>query len=135
MTDIEKVLNPDFLLCLVSIESIQFYAEVEDSINKRGLISSVELKVMVIEPTNQKNKLSENIYVLNLTRISVFETWFADTGERAFEFDTDEVTLKKESDSSQIYALKFLNATTNITISFSNLAIQLIHKREFIDGE
>ena len=125
MTKIEKILNRDFLLRLVSIESLRFYTTVDTTLDHKGLISIAELEVMVIEP--DKNNISkENIYELKLFNVKNIITCLGETDENSFIFDTDEVTLKLESKNKGEYELKFINATVQIKISFNNITLKKI---------
>ena len=127
MTEIEKILNRDFLIQLVSVESIKSYMCTFRSESRTELKSIVELKIMVIEPTAGKNNLSENIYDLKLAKVTSYKIDLGDTDERILEFDTDEVTLEKLPEEK--YMLMFINASTNINITFSELTIDLLSNK------
>ena len=71
---------------------------------------------------------SENIYDLKLTKVSNYKIAFSDTDERNFEFDTDEVTLERHSEPTEIYTLNFFNTSTKINITFSELSILLLSR-------
>jgi hypothetical protein len=126
MTEIEAMLNPTFLLNLVTIETIQYYATIDTSIKNAGLKSKVELKVTLIEPGSNKNELNENIYELLLTHVTSYQIDIIYEDYRTFEFDTDEVRLEKDGKSEGIYVLNFTNASVDIHIKFSGLAVKLL---------
>ncbi|WP_431293962.1 hypothetical protein [Pedobacter sp. P26] len=84
MSEIEAVLNPEFLLKLVAIETIQHYATIDTSVKNEGLESKVELKVMLIEPSSNKHELNENIYELILTHVSNYQINFLNENNRTF---------------------------------------------------
>ncbi|KRT16549.1 hypothetical protein ASU31_10330 [Pedobacter ginsenosidimutans] len=124
MTEIEAILNPAFLLNLIAIETIKHYSTIDTSIKNEGMESKVELKVMLIEPRSDEHKLSENIYELILTHVTSYQIDFLHEDERAFEFDIDEVKLERDSKSEDMYVLSFINASVDIHIKFSGLAIK-----------
>jgi hypothetical protein len=132
LNDIEKILNHDFLIQIVSIESIKFDSSSDTTNFATELISIIELKIIVIEPTTEKNRLSENIYDLKLTKVTCYKIDFNSSEEKNLEFDTDEVTLEKHPKNIGSYTLKFFNASTNINITFSELTMNLLSFREFI---
>ena len=135
LTEIEQILNPDFLRRLVSIESIQQLVKIDSSTNIDSLTSLVDIEVMVIEPTEKKGVLSENIYNINVTNIGDYTIEFNDTDSRSLNFDTDEVWLEMDEKKAQNYILNFSNDSVIIQISFKNVILKLIRKREFIDGQ
>jgi len=97
MTEIEAILNPTFLLNLVSIETIQYYAAIDTSIKNEGLESKVESKVMLLKPTEKENEVNEHFYELILTHVTNYQIDFINEDNRTFEFDTDEVQLERDS--------------------------------------
>lgn len=126
MTKIEAILNPTFLLNLVAIETIKHYATIDTSIKNKGLESKVELKVMLIEPGSNEHELNENIYELLLTHVTSYRIDFINEDNRTFEFDTNEVRLEKDGRSACVYILSFINASVDIHITFSGLAVKLL---------
>lgn len=124
MTKIELILNADFLLQLVSIETIQHYATIDTSIKNEGMKSWVELKVMVLEPAENKQGIEENIYELVLGNITNYQIDFENVDDRIFLFDTDEVKLERNTGNA--YSLYFSNSSVNINITFSELCIKLL---------
>ena len=126
MTEIEAILNPTFLLNLVSIETIQYYAAIDTSIKNEGLESKVELKVMLLKPTEKENEVNEHFYELILTHVANYQIDFINEDNRTFEFDTDEVQLKRDSKSENMYILSFINASVDIHVKFGGLAIKLL---------
>jgi hypothetical protein len=126
MTEIEAMLNPTFLLNLVTIETIQYYSTIDTSIKNEGMERKVELKVMLIEPGSNKNELNENIYELLLTHVTSYQIDIINEDYRTFEFDTDEVKLEKDGKSEDMYILSFINASVDIHIKFSGLVVKLL---------
>ncbi|MGQ7852789.1 hypothetical protein ACUN24_00920 [Pedobacter sp. WC2501] len=112
------------MLNLVTIETIQHYATIDTSIKNEGMESKVELKVL-IEPSSNKHELNENIYELILTHVSNYQINFLNENNRTFEFDTDEVKLERDSKFEDKYILSFINASVDLHIKFSGLAIKL----------
>lgn len=126
MSEIEAVLNPEFLLKLVAIETIQHYSTVDSSSHNKGLDSRIELKVTVLEPTGNGQEVNEYIYELTLTHVTSYQIDFVNADNRTFEFDTDEVKLERDSKFEDKYILSFINATVDVHIKFSGLAIKLL---------
>ncbi len=124
MSEIEAVLNPEFLLKLVAIETIQHYATIDTSRHNKGLDSRIELKVTVLEPAGYGQEVNEYIYELILTHVTSYQIDFIHPDNRTFEFDTDEVKLEKDKGSS--YLLSFINSSVNINIAFSGLKTKLL---------
>lgn len=129
MTEIEAILNPTFLLNLVSIETIQYYAAIDTSIKNEGLESKVELRVMLLKPTEKENEVNEHFYELILTHVTNYQIDFINEDNRTFEFDTDEVQLERD-DKSDVYILSFINSSVSIYIKFSKLEMKLLNCNE-----
>ena len=129
MTEIETILNPTFLLNLVSIETIQYYAAIDTSIKNEGLESKVELRVMLLKPTEKENEVNEHFYELILTHVTNYQIDFINEDNRTFEFDTDEVQLERD-DKSDVYILSFINSSVSIYIKFSKLEMKLLNCNE-----
>ncbi|WP_293306131.1 hypothetical protein [Pedobacter sp. UBA5917] len=125
MTEIESILNADFLLKLVAIETIQHYSTIDTSIKNEGMESKVELKVMVLEPAENNQGVDENIYELVLGNVTSYQMDFNNVNERTFEFDTDEVKLERNTGNA--YLLRFFNSSVNINIVFSELSIKQLN--------
>lgn len=121
MTTIEKILNPAFLLKLVSIEKLQYYATIDTSVKDKGLNSKVELSVMLLEPSG--NEIKEQIYKLILSNVTEYHIDFSSADSRTFEFDTDEVQLNKDTKAKGTYTLSFVNSSVNLDIKFSEIEI------------
>lgn len=132
MTEIPKILNPDFLLRMVAIESISYHSKADESIDQFKFTSLAELNVIVIEPTQKAAVLSENRYTLELLNIDKYSICYGEIDPHTFEFDTDEVKLEKEDESGR-YLLKFRNASTKIDISFKAVTIKLKSRRGFTE--
>ncbi|QNR83602.1 hypothetical protein H9N25_16830 [Pedobacter riviphilus] len=126
MSKIEAILNPIFLLNLVSIETIQYYSTIDTSIEDEGIESKVELKVMLLKPTEKEHEVNEHFYELILTHVTNYQIDFMNEDNRTFEFDTDEVQLERDSKSEDMYILSFINASVDIHIKFRGLAIKLL---------
>lgn len=129
MTEIESILNPTFLLNLVSIETIQYYATIDTSIKDEGMESKVELKVMLLKPTEKEHEVNEHFYELILTHVTNYQIDFMNEDNRTFEFDTDEVQLERD-DKSDVYILSFINSSVSIYIKFSGLGMKLLNFNE-----
>ena len=117
---------------MVAIESIQYHSQADDSIDQFKFTSLVKLNVMVIEPTQEASVLSQNIYSLELLSVDKYCISSSDDNHRTFEFDTDEITLEKDKESKS-HILRFINAFTEITISFNDLTIKLISEKTCIE--
>ena len=104
---------------MVAIESIQYYSEVCDSPDQFRFSGSVDLRVKVLEPDPTDAILRQNIYSLKLLNVNHY-TISTINDDRMFEYDTDEVTIKKGNNSEE-YVLHFMNAFTEISISFSGV--------------
>ncbi|WP_426326228.1 hypothetical protein [Pedobacter sp. R-06] len=129
MAEIESILNPTFLLNLVSIETIQYYATIDTSIKEEGMESKVELKVMLLKPTEKEHEVNEHFYELILTHVTNYQIDFMNEDNRTFEFDPDEVQLERD-DKSDVYILSFINSSVSIYIKFSGLGMKLLNFNE-----
>ena len=67
---------------MVAIDSIEYYSKVDDSSNRFGFISFVELQTMVVEPTMHKNVLSENTYILKLLNVASYQISIGDADDQ-----------------------------------------------------
>lgn len=133
MTEIEKVLNPDFLLQLVSIEKIKYLAVADTSIKNKGLDSRVELRIMLLEPTEKEHEVNEQLYELTLANVAAYKIDFTNVDNRTFEFDTDEVKLKRHDKTEDMYGLSFVNASVNLYIAFSKIEIRRLNGDRHFD--
>ncbi|MBT2564417.1 hypothetical protein J7E50_19730 [Pedobacter sp. ISL-68] len=129
MAEIDTMLNPMFLLNLVAIETIKHYSTIDTSIKDEGLESKVELKVMLLKPTEKENEVNEHFYELILTHVTNYQIDFINEDNRTFEFDTDEVQLERD-DKSDVYILSFINSSISIYIKFSELEMKLLNCNE-----
>jgi hypothetical protein len=129
MTEIEAILSPVFLLNLVSIETIKHYSTIDTSVKDEGMESKVELKVMLLEPTEKEHEVNEHFYELILTCVTNYQIDFINEDNRTFEFDTDEVGLKRDG-KSDVYILSFINSSVSIYIKFSGLEMKLLNCSE-----
>ena len=120
MTEIERLLNPLFLIRLVSIENINYYSNIDSSNEDNQLTSVVELKVMVIEP-DINGVQRNNFYKLTLLNVNYFSSSHVVFDENSYIFDTDEVTLDLKNSKIGEYRIKFRYANVLIEISFKNI--------------
>ena len=127
LPSIPEILNKEFLLRLVAIESINHSTLSKTSFGNTTFNNIVELDVLVLEPKGKLNEISECIYRLHLRKVSRYFLEVFEEDERTLEFDTDEVTLKTEG-TSGVYTLQFFNAYANLSISFKDIAITPVSK-------
>ncbi|MFO0361924.1 MAG: hypothetical protein ACK500_08850 [Flavobacteriales bacterium] len=135
MTHIDQILNQDFLIRLVSIQSIKAIASADTSMLSTGPSSDVEMRVMAIEPGEAESTLSENIYNLRFSQVTRIQIDLSSILERTFEFDTDEVTLVRHEEHVCAYTISFRNSHADIHITFSEIAMLLLSKRAIYDGK